>query len=125
MDTESVPVFQYNEFAKELEHLRELLKIPPHADPQVILNAAFHIVQHKFSVGGNTTTPVNLLEDPTAFPLGFDTKDSSLNRALLILRLLYIRDLRNLQTRINETIAVMQGYTAHPQTDSSLGRVGR
>ena len=48
-----------------------------------------------------------------------------MNDAAKILRLLHIKELRDLQTKINETIASIQSITANPKTDSSLGRVGR
>lgn len=57
--------------------------------------------------------------------LGFDTNDKELNEAAKILRLLHIKELRDLQTRINETIVLIQEVTANPKTDSSLGRVGK
>ena len=51
--------------------------------------------------------------------------DKILNDAAKILRLLHIKELRDLQTKINETIALIQGITANPKTDTSLGKVGR
>lgn len=71
-----------------------------------------------------------LFSKGTPFPFqeadsGFDTGDSDLNEAAKILRLLYIHDLRNLQTQINETIVAVQSVTANPKTDSKLGQVGR
>lgn len=56
--------------------------------------------------------------------LGFDLGDYVLNRAAKILRLLYIHDLRNLQTKINEAIVAVQSITANPKTDTKLGKVG-
>ena len=52
-------------------------------------------------------------------------KDKILNEAAKILRLIHIKELRDLQTKINETIVSIQTLTANPKTDSSLGKVGK
>ena len=56
--------------------------------------------------------------------LGFDTGDRIINEAAKILRLLYISDLRTLQTKINEAIVAVQSLVADPRTDSKLGKIG-
>lgn len=66
----------------------------------------------------------------TPFPFeeadsGFSLGDPVLNKAAKILRLLYIHDLRQLQTKINESIVSVQNITANPKTDTKLGQVGR
>jgi len=66
----------------------------------------------------------------SAFPyetsdLGFETGDAALDNACRILRLLHIKDLRDLQTKINEIIVGVQIHTADPKTDQRLGVVGR
>ena len=38
---------------------------------------------------------------------------------------MYIHDLRELQTKINECIVAVQTITANPKTDTKLGKVGR
>jgi len=58
------------------------------------------------------------------FDLGFTTGDSLVDKAATILRLLYIEDLRKLQTEVNEIIVIVQEYTQNPITDSRLGVVG-
>uniref|UniRef100_A0A6P7FWR2 RNA transcription, translation and transport factor protein n=1 Tax=Diabrotica virgifera virgifera TaxID=50390 RepID=A0A6P7FWR2_DIAVI len=65
----------------------------------------------------------------TPFPiqdadLGFDLNDPVLNQAAKILRMIYIQDMRNLQTRANELIVAVQSVTANPKTDTKLGKVG-
>ncbi|CAF0720329.1 unnamed protein product [Brachionus calyciflorus] len=55
---------------------------------------------------------------------GIDSMDQILNDASKVLRLLHIKELRDLQTKINETIVNIQAITANPKTDSSLGKVG-
>jgi hypothetical protein len=57
-------------------------------------------------------------------PLGFDTGEIVINEAAKVLRLLYIQDLRVLQTKINETIVAVQSLVADPRTDSKLGKIG-
>ncbi|OWR42020.1 hypothetical protein KGM_202035 [Danaus plexippus plexippus] len=42
-----------------------------------------------------------------------------------VLKLLFIQDLRELQTKINEALVAVQSVTADPRTDTTLGRVGR
>ena len=51
--------------------------------------------------------------------------DPQLNRAANVLRLLYINDLRELQTQINALIVQVQSLTANPKPDTTLGKVGR
>ena len=51
--------------------------------------------------------------------------DQQLRRAAAVLRLLYLEDLRELQTQVNTLLATAQEFTANPKTDSALGSVGR
>lgn len=53
------------------------------------------------------------------------TADASVDKAATLLRILYTRDLRKLQSLIDETIVEVQEFTSNPRTDSSLGRTGR
>lgn len=74
--------------------------------------------------------PNSLIVKGKEFPileaeLGFSMGDPMLNNAAKILRLLYIQDLRNLQTQINEAIVGVQNITANPKTDTKLGKVGK
>lgn len=71
-------------------------------------------VQHAFA---STTLDTALL--------GFETGDPVVDRLATVLRLLYIRDLRQLQTTIDRMVVEVQEFTANPRTDSSLGKVGR
>ena len=59
------------------------------------------------------------------FPLGFSTGDATLDRAAVILRMLYVADLRELQDAVNDILVTVQEFTAQPKTDASLGVVGR
>lgn len=58
------------------------------------------------------------------FPLGFECDDAQLKGAATLLRVLFVNDLRNLQTQVDRLIVEMQEYTADPKTDAKLGRVG-
>ena len=42
-----------------------------------------------------------------------------------MLRVLYVRQLRELQDAINKVVVSLQDMTANPKTDSRLGKVGR
>lgn len=57
--------------------------------------------------------------------VGFNMGDKALTVAAKVLNLLYIQDLRDLQTKINEAIVGVQNITANPKTDTKLGKVGR
>ena len=50
--------------------------------------------------------------------------DYMTQEAAKILRLLHIRELRELQTLANEAIIAVQKLTANPKTDTKLGKVG-
>ena len=63
--------------------------------------------------------------NPTAKDCGVELGDESLSEAAKVLRLLHIKELRNLQTNINELIVAVQTVTANPKTDQSLGKVGK
>jgi RLL motif-containing protein 1 len=119
------------EFQKNIKELLEILKLPNNDNIEILLKNIEKIIEKKFSKEileklNNKTLIDNDIELNTKnFPLGFDTKDSDLNKASIILRLLYIEDLRKLQTKINEIIYLLQNFTANPKTDTSLGKVGK
>ncbi|XP_022119509.2 RNA transcription, translation and transport factor protein [Pieris rapae] len=48
-----------------------------------------------------------------------------INQPIDVLNLLFIQDLRELQTKINEALVAVQTITADPRTDTKLGKVGR
>ena len=56
--------------------------------------------------------------------LGFSSGDATVDRAAVLLRLLYIADLREMQSQINDVLGALQERTANPRVDSALGRVG-
>eukprot|EP00741_Cyanophora_paradoxa_P022698 tig00021494_g21920.t1 len=107
-----------------LAELAAVLKQPTEGrDAAALLQAAADVIERKFSAAavaaatGKGPKPVPGTPDPQLpadlFPLGFETGDPLLDKAARVLRLLHTRDLRELQTRINQVI-----------TDSRLGKVG-
>lgn len=90
------------------------------------LEAIARIVKERLSSAAINRNPI--LGTPFPFEKGNDIvfkDDPSLDYPVRILRLLQIQSLRQLQTRINETIVAVQNLTANPKTDTKLGKVGR
>ena len=58
------------------------------------------------------------------FPQDFSTGSAAVDAGSKVLRLLYIDDLRRLQTAVNNVIVRAQAFTANPRTDAKLGKVG-
>ena len=58
-------------------------------------------------------------------PSLFLIADYVTDEAVKILRLLHIRNLRELQSKVNEALVGVQKVTADPKTDQRLGKIGR
>lgn len=107
--------------------LATLLKVPKHSDHLVTLEAVCKLVKNRLNEE-NLRNPV--IHRGKAFPAletqcGFSLKDQKLEKAARALALLHIQDLRDLQTKINESIVAVQSVTANPKTDTRLGKVGK
>ncbi|KAJ8944697.1 hypothetical protein NQ314_009404 [Rhamnusium bicolor] len=118
--------FRSKEFAEGIKELAKVLNIVPHSDPLVTLKAVRKVVTKRMAPDC-VENPQKYILTGTPFPfqdadLGFDLNDSVLNQAAKILRMLYIHDLRELQTKANELIVAVQGITAYPKTDTKLGK---
>ncbi|BES94729.1 RLL motif containing protein 1 [Nesidiocoris tenuis] len=114
--------FQSDEFRNGVNSLANLLKIAPHPNHLITLEAICALIT-------NSMKDKDLKKEGHPFPvmetdLGFDLGDYVLNQAAKVLRLLYTHDLRDLQTKINECIVAVQSVTADPKTDTKLGKVG-
>eukprot|EP00598_Pedospumella_elongata_P016963 CAMPEP_0184990128 /NCGR_PEP_ID=MMETSP1098-20130426/31087_1 /TAXON_ID=89044 /ORGANISM="Spumella elongata, Strain CCAP 955/1" /LENGTH=233 /DNA_ID=CAMNT_0027515263 /DNA_START=30 /DNA_END=731 /DNA_ORIENTATION=- len=70
---------------------------------------------------GQYLEPGALLEN---FPLGFDTQDKIVNQVALVMKMLYLSDLRDLQNEVNSLLVLVQEYTANPRLNAALGKVG-
>jgi hypothetical protein len=80
--------------------------IGPHHDPRVRLSALATVIKnapHPPPDGPN----VEIVETPND-----------------VLNLLFLNELRSLQTSINESLVSIQKITADPKTDTALGKVG-
>lgn len=55
---------------------------------------------------------------------GLNIKAPNLSQTANVLRYLFINNLRDLQTKINECLVSVQVLTANPKTDTKLGKVG-
>lgn len=84
-----------------------LAGVGPHPDPKFRLAALAKILKTN-PHPDPPKTEVNLIQQPAD-----------------VLKLLFIQDLRDLQTKINEALVAVQTVTADPRTDTKLGRVGR
>ncbi|KAK8401373.1 hypothetical protein O3P69_002855 [Scylla paramamosain] len=121
--------FQSPEFRDGVNRLASQLGVTQHPDHLVTLKAISKLITSRLSAEA-MQNPGEVIHQGKAFPifeadLGFETGDPVLNNAGKALRLMYIHDLRNLQTRINESIVAVQTITANPKTDTKLGKVGR
>ena len=128
--------------------LGRLLHITPHPDVGVTLEAVRLLVEERLAViDQQETTEVQASssakeEEPSsekklsnvkkkadieiaAKDCGFNLRDPTLNEAAKTLRVLHVRELRTLQTQINELVVTVQAMTADPKADHTLGKVGK
>jgi len=118
------------DFKAGVMSLAGLLQIPPHPDHIQVLKAISIIVQQRLNkqaveeVQKTGIKPVHQIP-MDKIDLGFETGDSISTEAAKILRLLHVKELRELQDSINEAIVNVQALTANPKTDTKLGKVGR
>lgn len=135
-------------FRSGVEALAKIVQVTPHPDPSVLLEAVRLVIQEKLSPqaleaaaeeeekraeeeeaeegkGRGRGRGVAKRYDITPRECGFEMDDPGLAEAAKVLRLLHLRELRQLQTHVNEMIVAVQALTADPKTDQTLGQVGR
>jgi len=121
------------QFIAGVDALASKLQIPWHPDPNIRLTAVSNFISTRLNKEvlakpgtvipqGNRFQPFPFREQDSGLE---DGKDEAVAESAKILRLLYIHDLRKLQTSINECIVSIQKVTANPKTDTRLGKVGR
>ncbi|KAG7202787.1 hypothetical protein KM043_009954 [Ampulex compressa] len=121
--------FTSNEFKNGVNSLAKLLRVPRHSDHLITIEACSKLVCDRLNANA-IANPDSVIVKGKPFPIkdiktGYKTKDVGLENAIKGLTLLYIQDLRHLQTKINETIVAVQTITANPKTDTKLGKVGK
>ncbi|OQR75631.1 UPF0568 protein C14orf166-like [Tropilaelaps mercedesae] len=115
------------EFTEGVNKLAALLNIQAHpTDSRVTFRAVAKYAEQYLSETARKSPKKEGKPIPLQnVDLGFDLKDAGANQAARVLRLLFIQDIRELQTRINEAIVAVQEITANPETNTALGKVGR
>ncbi|CAF0820664.1 unnamed protein product [Didymodactylos carnosus] len=122
--------FTTPEFKQGMERLCDILQIPrKFNDTTAVLRTISKIITTKLSKESMEKQQIKEHGSGVDFSvdkiaLGFTTGDAIIDEAAKILRLLYIQDLRLLQTKINEAIVAVQSIVADPKTDSKLGKTG-
>ena len=121
--------FDSNEFRNGTYSVAKLLRIPWHLNHLLTLKACSKLVKGRLNTEC-LKNPNSKIIRGKPFPVmsiapGFELNKPALENAAKILALLYIQDIRNLQTKINEVIVRVQNITANPKTDTKLGKVGK
>lgn len=117
------------DFQIGINKMAKLLNIPQHPDPKVVLRACATVTSNRLHKNA-LEKPENYIVAGMPFPYkeadpGFTISNEAVMEAAKVLRLLYISDLRALQTKVNECIVAVQSVTANPKTDTKLGQVGK
>lgn len=108
--------------------MANLLQVIQHPDHLVTLQGICCLIEEKLNqesiqVASKQVEPGNQVEFNN-ISFGMQIQAPNLNQTANILRYLFINDLRDLQTKINECLVSVQTLTANPKTDTKLGKVG-
>lgn len=117
-------------FCDSVQTLARILMVTNHPDPTVTLEAVRLVIEEKLSQSAIQVAKSKGSDKKerkfkvSGKDCGFNVGDPALEEAATALRLLHIRELRTLQTQINQLIVTAQALTADPKTDTSLRTVG-
>jgi RLL motif-containing protein 1 len=108
--------------------LANLLQVPRHPDHLTTLKGICNVIQEKLSLDAlkealKTKNPGNPIQFEN-ISFGLDIKSPNVSNAANVLCYLFIHDLRDLQTKINECLVCVQALTANPKTAINLGKIG-
>ncbi|KRZ93560.1 Adenylate kinase isoenzyme 6 [Trichinella sp. T8] len=124
-------------FEDFVQTIANLLGVTSHPDIVTTLKSAMNIVKlrngavnsalsAKCSISPNEKKLESLSAeaiDLSDFESALEIKDKALVEVAAVLRMLYVKKLRLVQSQINELITVVQEMTANPKTDQRLGKV--
>ncbi|KAH7820582.1 putative RNA transcription, translation and transport factor protein [Monocercomonoides exilis] len=74
---------------------------------------------------GDLSLGINLASNSDKKGKGTEQKGKECAEAVAVLRMLYLKELTETQTAINNALSQLQEMTANPKTDISLGKVGK
>jgi len=115
--------YDSDELKGAVSALAKALGVPTGDDQKATLLTCLSLMEGRLALTGQTGDSAAPLTG-SDLPVGFDTGDKGLNAAAAALRLLFITDLRELQTAINHLIA-SRTASAQGKMDASKGRVGK
>lgn len=110
------------EFQKNLKNIAFTFKIPQHPSVKHTVVANKNLIKTFFRLE-DLTKGTSSTEFSKYFKVD-ESKGNITSKAAKVLQILQIQNLRKLQTVINETIVLVQNYTADPRTDTKLGKLG-
>lgn len=132
--------FHSPEFKNDVATIASLLRVPlVESDHLLTLEACCKVVQKYFNPENVRRAQKEIKHKKFSVAVDLDAavdknfcvgnvaaeKDEELARMLKVLHLLFISDLRDLQSQVNDIISRTQIVTANPKTDTRLGKVGR
>eukprot|EP01043_Picozoa_sp_COSAG02_P058840 COSAG02_NODE_7392_length_3036_cov_94.353422_2_plen_243_part_00 len=120
--------YSHTEVQELVASLAQMLKIPAAETTAGTMVLVERTVREKLTPAGLATFHASggaaRDESLEKFPQDFSTGNAAVDAGSKVLRLLYIDDLRRLQTAVNNVIVRAQAFTANPKTDAKLGKVG-